>query len=73
MLVLSRKLNESIVIGDDITITVTRIGTYQVRLGIDAPAEMLIRRSELVADRVRVAMAEGRLDEFQDDMDREEG
>lgn len=47
MLVLSRKPGQSIQIGDDITITITRVGGNQVRLGIDAPMETPIRRAEL--------------------------
>jgi carbon storage regulator len=46
--VLSRKLNERIYIGDNITLTVTRVGAGHVRLGIDAPDDVLIRRSELL-------------------------
>lgn len=37
MLVLNRKEGETILLGEGITITVTRIGGSQVRLGIDAP------------------------------------
>lgn len=51
MLVLSRKKNEEIVIGDDITITVIEIRRDKVRLGITAPKSMLVHRSE-VADRI---------------------
>ncbi|TWT83307.1 hypothetical protein CA13_47720 [Planctomycetes bacterium CA13] len=47
MLILSRKENESIHIGDDIVVVVTRIGRNRVQIGIDAPREMRIRRSEL--------------------------
>ena len=47
MLVLSRKSGQSIQIGDNITITITRVGGNQVRLGIDAPLETPIRRAEL--------------------------
>ena len=39
MLVLSRKLNESIVINDDIVVTVLSVQGDRVRLGIDAPAK----------------------------------
>ena len=46
MLVLSRKISERILIGDDITITVVRIGPHSVRIGIDAPLEMNIKRTE---------------------------
>ena len=46
MLVLSRKCNESIVIGD-ITVTVTDIRGDRVKIGIEAPESVNIRRSEL--------------------------
>lgn len=49
MLVLSRKPGEKIRIGDNITITIVRIGPNTVRLGIDAPRDMNIVRDELVA------------------------
>lgn len=47
MLVLSRKLQEQIRIGDQITITVLRIKGGQVRLGIQAPRQVRVLRSEL--------------------------
>ncbi|MFV1963781.1 MAG: carbon storage regulator CsrA [Pirellulaceae bacterium] len=48
MLVLSRKVGESFVIGDDITVTVVRITGGAVRLGIEAPPECDIVRKELI-------------------------
>ena len=48
MLVISRKVGESIQIGDDITLTITRIGSRQVHIGIDAPRELSIARIELL-------------------------
>jgi carbon storage regulator len=47
MLVLSRKKNESIVIDDQIKITVVEIRGDKVRLGIEAPREVPIHRSEV--------------------------
>ncbi|HVJ86378.1 MAG TPA: carbon storage regulator [Caulifigura sp.] len=47
MLVLSRKPGERILIGDNVAITVVRIGPNSVRLGIDAPRDMNIVREEL--------------------------
>lgn len=47
MLVLSRKPGERILIGEDIAVTIVRIGPNTVRLGIDAPRDMNIVREEL--------------------------
>lgn len=47
MLVLSRKPGERILIGDEIAVTVVRIGPNTVRIGIDAPRDMNIVRDEL--------------------------
>ncbi len=51
MLVLSRHRGERIVIGDSITITLIDIYKDSVRIGIDAPVEIPVHRSE-VADRI---------------------
>lgn len=48
MLILQRKKGQSLVIGDQITITVTDVGADSVKLAIDAPREVSILRSELV-------------------------
>jgi carbon storage regulator len=47
MLVLSRKLDESIQIGDEITLKVLGVSGQQVRLGIEAPRKVQIDREEL--------------------------
>ena len=52
MLVLTRKSGEAIQIGDNITITIVEIKGNQVRLGIDAPSDVLIYRKELY-ERIR--------------------
>jgi carbon storage regulator len=50
MLVLTRKVGEKILIGDDVTITVVDIGKSRLKLGIEAPAGHRILRSELIAE-----------------------
>ena len=47
MLVLSRKKNESILINEDIIITVVEVRGDKVRLGIQAPREVHVRREEV--------------------------
>jgi carbon storage regulator len=47
MLVLSRKLGEQIVIGDNVTVTVLEVRGGRVKLGVTGPAEVPIHREEL--------------------------
>jgi len=47
MLVLSRKESEKIMLGDSIVLTIVRVSGDRVRLGIQAPSDMLILRKEL--------------------------
>ncbi len=58
MLVLSRKSCQKFQIGDDLMITIVKIDRNSVRIGIDAPGDILIRRGELVeADRRKLVGA----------------
>ena len=63
MLVLSRKKNESIVIRDDIVITVVEVRGDKVRLGIEAPKEVSVHRLE-VYEKIKESE---RLDKAQDE------
>lgn len=49
MLVLSRKLGQTIRIGDDVSVTILHLAGGRVRLGIDAPLDVPVHRSELRA------------------------
>lgn len=50
MLVLSRRVGESIVVGDDVTITILEVRGDVVRVGIDAPRSISVQRAELLAE-----------------------
>ncbi|MCL8027649.1 carbon storage regulator CsrA [Nocardioides bruguierae] len=50
MLVLSRRVGESVVIGDNVTVTVLEIRGDVVRIGIDAPRSVAVNRAELLAE-----------------------
>lgn len=47
MLILSRRIGETLIINDNIRITVLNINRSQVRIGIDAPPEMSVHREEI--------------------------
>ena len=48
MLVLTRRVNEKILIGDNIVVTVLEVRGDQVRLGIDAPRDVRVFREEVM-------------------------
>jgi carbon storage regulator len=50
MLVLSRRVGESLVIGDEITITVLEFRGDVIRIGVDAPRHIQVRRQELLVE-----------------------
>lgn len=53
MLILTRRINESIIVSDDVKIKVLGINGYQVRFGIDAPKEVSVHREE-IWDRIQL-------------------
>ena len=50
MLILTRKLGESIVIGDNMKVTITDIKNGQIKLGITAPKDVTVNREEVVKE-----------------------
>ncbi|CAA0091678.1 Translational regulator CsrA [BD1-7 clade bacterium] len=47
MLILTRRVQEALVIGENVTVTVLSVKGNQVRLGIDAPADVKVHREEI--------------------------
>ena len=53
MLVLTRKPNQAIVIGDNVRVVIVSVDRDQVRLGIEAPREVSVHRAEIYEEIVR--------------------
>lgn len=47
MLILTRRVGESVMVGDDITITVLGVKGNQVRIGVNAPKDVAVHREEI--------------------------
>ncbi len=73
MLVLTRKLNESITIGHHITVSVLEVKGNQVRLGIKAPKEIAVNRTEvfekIMEENIKASQPPNDLDQFLISMD----
>lgn len=54
MLILTRKIGETLMIGDDITVTVLGVKGNQVRVGVNAPRDVAVHREEIY-DKIQLA------------------
>ena len=59
MLILTRRLNESLMIGDQVKITVLGVKGSQVRLGIEAPRDVSVHREEIFERIIAEKAADG--------------
>ena len=63
MLILTRRVGESVMIGEDVTITVLRVKGNQVRLGVNAPRTVSVQREEIF-ERIKSENPEGEAEDI---------
>ena len=62
MLILTRRVGETLMVGDDVTVTVLGVKGNQVRIGINAPKDVAVHRDEIY-QRIRQEQEQGSVDE----------
>ncbi|MCL4128093.1 UNVERIFIED_CONTAM: hypothetical protein GTU68_038404 [Idotea baltica] len=58
MLILTRRVGESLIIGDDVVVNILGVKGNQVRIGVDAPKEVSVHREEIY-DRIQAEKEQG--------------
>ncbi len=58
MLILTRRVGESLIIGDDVVVNILGVKGNQVRIGVDAPKEVSVHREEIY-DRIQAEKGQG--------------
>ena len=68
MLILTRRVGETLMVGDEVTVTVLGVKGNQVRIGVNAPREIAVHREEIY-ERIKAEQAQGNEQEQDPDPD----